>query len=192
MKTVQGVGINDYVGKIYINGEIIKSYKFWGNMLCRCYNKKFQEKFTNYKGCTVCDEWLSFSNFKKWFDENYRFDLEEKGIRLELDKDLLVKGNKIYSPRRCVFIPKKINGFLTNIQKSNTSGYAGVYFDKVNNKWVAQKRDFETGKRIKIGSYNSKIKASIKYDLYREKDVEKAKKYLKSLGYNNKVLEALR
>lgn len=55
-----------------------------------------------YEGCTVCDEWLYFSNFKKWFDENYI-----EGF--QLDKDIIIRGNKVYSPQTCCFVPKEIN-----------------------------------------------------------------------------------
>lgn len=64
---VYGVGINDYTGRIWIDGKTINSYQVWINMLMRCYDYKFQNRNTTYIGTTVCDEWLYSSKFKKWF-----------------------------------------------------------------------------------------------------------------------------
>lgn len=129
-KLVYGVGVNDYEGRVKINGKMIKSYNTWKNMLERCYDDKLLKKYPTYTDCTVCEEWLYFSNFKKWFDEHYRWDLDEKGLRPCLDKDLLVKGNKIYSPDTCIFLPNSVNSFLANKQSRNTSGYIGVTWCK--------------------------------------------------------------
>lgn len=88
-------------------------YSKWNNMFIRCYNKKYKEKTPTYEGCEVCDEWKSFDNFLKWFND------PKNGYRdgYQLDKDLLVQGNKIYSPNTCCFIPQKINSMLTRGQR---------------------------------------------------------------------------
>lgn len=84
----------------------LKSYRVWRGVLDRCFNTAFQEKEPTYKGCSICKEWLLFSTFKKWFDENY-----VDGF--EIDKDLLSDINrKLYSPQTCVFLPMEINRFL--------------------------------------------------------------------------------
>ena len=74
----------------------------WRGIIMRCYSKAHHEKHPSYIGCTVCDEWLTFSNFKKWYQEHYI-----EGF--DIDKDILVKGNKVYSPQTCCFVPKEIN-----------------------------------------------------------------------------------
>lgn len=106
---VQGVGINDCKrsATVCINGKrkITKEYATWHSMLVRCYNEKYQSKFISYKNCKVCEEWLTFSNFKAWMEKQ---DWEGK----ELDKDLLGYG-KLYSPDTCCFLTKKQNYFLT-------------------------------------------------------------------------------
>ena len=91
---VSGVGIND----IEINTKD-KCYKVWHSMMNRCYSKKYHSKFPTYQNCSVCNEWTYLSNFKRWFDENY-----VDGY--VLDKDILVKGNKVYSPETCCFVPE--------------------------------------------------------------------------------------
>lgn len=102
---VCGVGINDYIGKVKVNGTMDVAYTRWNNMLKRCYSIKELTRHPTYIGCTVCCEWLSFSNFKKWFDENYI-----EGF--DLDKDILVEGNKIYSPETCRFVPHYLNSLM--------------------------------------------------------------------------------
>ena len=192
IKLSYGVGINDFEGQVNINGRNIKSYQVWRNMLERCYNTKLHTKRPTYIGCTVCEEWLYFSNFKKWFDENYRWDLDEKGLKPSLDKDLLVDGNKIYSPATCIFIPSKVNGFMTNKQLNNASGYTGVGFFKIANKWRVQIKDFNTNKNKHIGLFDD-IEVAIKeYKLARESEVEKCREYMRNLGYDDKIISKIK
>ena len=75
-------------------------------MLERCYSQKTQEKHTTYKECSVSEEWYNFQNFAEWMDKNYNYETMQKW---HLDKDILFKGNKIYSPERCAFVPQEIN-----------------------------------------------------------------------------------
>lgn len=85
------------------------------------------KKKPSYIGVKVCDEWKYFSNFKKWFDENYRWDLVEKDIMVELDKDLFSDDNgKIYIPDTCIFLPRKINAMMKRVKSNSTSNVNGV------------------------------------------------------------------
>lgn len=84
-----------------------KAYKAWSNLLHRCYNPEPQERRPTYIGCTVCDEWLTFSNFKQWFNDNY-----VDGYHL--DKDIIHKGNKVYSPDNCCYVPARINTLIVS------------------------------------------------------------------------------
>ncbi len=77
-------------------------YTRWSNMIKRCYDPLTQDAHPTYKGCTVCDEWLVFSNYHRWYVANY-----VDGF--EVDKDKKIKGNKVYSPETCVFISKREN-----------------------------------------------------------------------------------
>ncbi|TCJ01061.1 AP2 domain-containing protein, partial [Cytobacillus praedii] len=105
--SIYGVGsIGDGLYKTSVKGKISPQYKSWHSMMTRCYNDKYQEKQPTYKGCTVVEEWHNFQNFAKWYDENY---YEVEGDKMQLDKDIIVKGNKVYSPNTCVFVPQSIN-----------------------------------------------------------------------------------
>ena len=79
-----------------------ESYKCWYHMIRRCY----ENKDTSYKDCSVCEEWLCYANFEKWYEDNY---WECGSETMHLDKDILKHGNRIYSPNNCIFVPKDIN-----------------------------------------------------------------------------------
>lgn len=113
---VCGFGINDVDIKVTNNKKNDKSYQTWTNMIRRCYSGKY----ITYAECTVSDEWKYFSNFKKWFDENY---IEE----FHLDKDILVKGNKVYSPDTCRFVPQYLNNLLNDCKNVNNGLPIGVF-----------------------------------------------------------------
>lgn len=105
-----------------------KSYRIWRLMLERCYGNRLSNKA--YIGCCVCEEWHDFANFKEWFNNNY---IEG----WQLDKDILVKGNKVYSPDTCCFVPQEINTFFTSCRVRRGSYPLGVSFVKSKNKFVA-------------------------------------------------------
>lgn len=141
-KLVFGAGINDadYVVRPTVNGEQVfcPFYRTWQEMLRRCYSAMYQEKYPTYKGCTVCDEWLTFSTFKKWMAEQ-----EWEGMCL--DKDLLKYSNKVYSPETCLFVTNAINALL------KTSGAArGIYPQGVGWKKTSGKLGAQISKHGKI------------------------------------------
>ena len=118
--TVQGIA---YIGEPdYIDRQ---SYVMWEAMIKRCYNPN-QTNVKAYAECKVCDEWLSYANFKIWYDENY-YKCEET---LSIDKDIVKPNNKIYSPNTCILIPIKLNMLMRasilkakGVTKSSNSNY---------------------------------------------------------------------
>lgn len=103
MKLVQGWGINDIPE--FSVGENKNLYKIWSRMLERVYSKNWQERYTEYAGVKISEDWKYFSNFVNWASNQYW-----KGN--DLDKDLLINGNKLYSSETCIFIPPCINKCL--------------------------------------------------------------------------------
>lgn len=105
--SIFGVG---YIGegeyKAWGVDKLTKQYTTWFGMLSRCYNENNRHKAPTYKDVSVWKEWYSFQVFAKWFDENY-----VDGCHL--DKDLLSKGNRLYSPETCCFLPQEINALFT-------------------------------------------------------------------------------
>jgi hypothetical protein len=125
-KLVCGVGYND----LTLKGNE-KVYQQWTNMLNRCYDPKFHIKNPTYKGCYVCEEWLTFSKFKEWFNVNNR-------IGMQNDKDILNKGNKIYCPEYCRFVPQEINKLLNGYDNGRGKYKPGVSWNKRAQKYSAQ------------------------------------------------------
>lgn len=102
-------------------------YDEWNHMLGRCYNPYALNKCLTYIDCYVYDEWHNFQNFAKWYEENYYECNEEK---MCLDKDILYKGNKIYSPKTCIFTPEKINVLFVRQQRQRGNFPIGVSHHK--------------------------------------------------------------
>lgn len=157
-KLVCGVGVNDSISAIKGKGWSCPFYQRWRQMLNRCYSEAYQVRFPSYKGCSVCYEWLTFSNFKLWMKKQ-----DWKGK--QLDKDILNKGNKVYSPSKCIFIPQELNKLLTD-RKANRGKYPiGVHKIGVNYRASCKKN----GKAINIGAFSTAKEAFIAYKDFKLK-----------------------
>jgi hypothetical protein len=165
-KTVHGFGINDadYIVRPRIGGVLTqcKTYSTWADMIERCYSKKFHSKNKTYIDCTVCSDWLIFSNFAKWHEENY-----VEGWHL--DKDLKIKGNKQYSPDSCVFVPQSINNILVFCDSLRGDWPVGVSFSKYHNKFKAEVRMMD--KKKFLGYFDNPISASNCYIKAKNKEI---------------------
>ena len=117
MRLVQGVGINDVP-----NSAKTKEYKLWADMLIRSYDEKLHQRQPTYLNCETSREFLSFSKFRDWCQNQIGFNQP----KFELDKDLLEKGNKEYHPDKCVFIPREINSSLRTRKKMRGDLPVGV------------------------------------------------------------------
>ena len=185
-KRVYGIG---YLGegkyKTRENRKKTKCYNTWMHMLERCYDEKLHKKHPTYKDCKVSEEWHNFQNFAKWYDENY---YEIEGERMCLDKDILVKGNKIYSPETCIFVPQTINSLFT--KRQNYRGESVIGTSPKNSKYVVHCSIInpETGKsKIKhLGYYDTQEKAFEIYKYHKEKNIKEVADY-----YKDKILEKL-
>ena len=167
-KLVCGVGNNDaqYIVRRVVDGKQVSCpyYVRWFSMLARCYDTKQFARQPTYIGCTVCDEWLTFSNFKNWM---VRQGWEGK----ELDKDVLVQGNKVYSPATCIFVPPSINKLLAS-KKGNRGAYPqGVSLNKLSGKFVAQ--CCVDGKVKALGYYKTIEAAQTAYRDFKYKVIRK-------------------
>ena len=141
-RTVCGIGFNS--GGNYetsLNKKQLKVYKLWAAMMNRCYNPIYLKQKPNYIGCAVCEEWHDFQNFAKWFYSE-RFHI----FKYELDKDILIKGNKIYSPETCCLVPHSINMLITNSGSKSGDYPQGISLHKGTGKF-----------RVRLGVYG-KIK----------------------------------
>lgn len=154
-KLVYGVGINDANYRVRIvsheggKQKVLWSCPFydrWANLLLRCYNKKELEKHPTYQGCSICEDWVYFSNFRRWmFSQNW----EGK----QLDKDILFPNNKVYSPETCVFVSQEVNKFLTDRRLHRGDLPIGVYWCKKSLKYKVQ-ISFK-GRRVHLGMFSN-------------------------------------
>lgn len=182
-KLIYGVAINDFEPENVWDDITKRAYKRWLLMLTRCYSDSFHKKYPTYKGCEVCDEWLKFSNYKMWFDKNYA-----KGY--QLDKDILVKGNKVYSPDTCCFVPQRINSLFTKPNKSIRKGITLGVHKRGNGNYQANITINTKG--VCLGTYMTENEAINAYKQAKEKFIqEMATKYYKDGRIAEKVYNAL-
>ena len=182
MRKVYGVAINDadYAVDpcIKVNGKVVHTnpcpyYRRWLCILGRCFSKQAAKLQPSYAGNSVCEEWLIFSNFKKWMEKQ-----DWKGN--VLDKDLLVYGNSIYSPETCVFIPAWLNNLFLDAKAKRGELPLGVHFQKYNdtNKYnysiskpyIASIR--KDNKLYHLGSFETKESAHLAWQKEKLKYVE--------------------
>ena len=161
-----------------------KCYDVWNGMLKRCYSEKYHQKQPTYIGCSVVDEWHDFDVFYDWFKLNYK-------AGYALDKDLLIQGNKVYSPTTCVFIPQNINSLLIERNASRGNYPIGVDFHKPSNKYRALCNNGK-GVKIHLGLFKTPQEASEAYKQYKYQLVRDiALEALKSGSIDERTYNAL-
>lgn len=162
-----GVGILD---RAFDECQEESEYR-WYCILRRVYYNQDEENYA-YKDCHVCEEWLTYSNFKKWYDEYHIDDWE-------IDKDILVKGNKVYGPQTCCFVPQEINKLFVKRQNHRGKYPIGVQYNTkhsysaIVNMW---------GKSVYLGSFKTPEEAFKAYKVAKEAYIkEVADKYKEKL-----------
>lgn len=154
------IGVGNF--RVSTKGKHSIEYIAWKSMLNRCYGKNYHKNSPTYVGCEVDEKWLNFQNFAKWFQHNY-YSLENS--RMELDKDIIKKGNRVYSEDLCVFVPQEINRILTKTNANRGSLPIGV--EKRGNKYTATCCNGNK-KQVYLGSFDSSDEAFIAYKSYKE------------------------
>lgn len=159
MNGVGYVGIGTY--RMTEDGKHTKYYQCWSDMFTRGYSNKYKERHPSYKDVTVCEEWYNFQNFAKWFEQNYI-----EGF--ELDKDILVKGNKVYSPETCCFLPHEVNSLIIKCDRKRGTYPLGV--SRVRDKFLANFT--KNMKRTNIGTFDTVGEAFQAYKTEKEKYIK--------------------
>ena len=175
LPSVCGVGIVGTKYSITISGVKTREYNLWHNMLARCYSDSSKKKRPTYEGCEVSDNFKSYEYFYEWCNKQIGFGVSG----FELDKDLLTKGNKVYSEYSCVFIPAEINTVLIKSTATRGKHLIGVYWSNTNKAFVAQVAK-NKGKPEYLGSFNTEIEAFKAYKQAKEAFVKEQANVWKS------------
>ena len=164
-KRICGAGfIGEGKYKAKENGKNTDKYNIYRSMLQRCYDPKLHEKEPTYKECEVEDYLLNFQHMGEWIDENY---YKVPGEKMCLDKDILCKGNKIYSRETCIFVPQRINNLFVKKDNGRGDSPIGVTPRPSGNYTVYCSDGY--GKNICLGTYSTKKEAFQTYKEYKEK-----------------------
>lgn len=181
-RNVRGVGYfgeGDYTATDKDDPYVKRAFQVWSTMLDRCHRESNRSMFPAYKNCLVCDEWHNYQNFRKWYDENfYQVGTE----RMHIDKDILYKNNKIYSPQTCLIVPQRIN--MLFVHKPNKQNLPNGVRLTSSGKYNAKYNDKT------LGTFETMIEAAIAHDKAKKKSViEIANEYKEEIP--EKVYNAL-
>ncbi len=163
LPSVCGIGILGTKYPPRVDGVLAKEYEIWHNMLKRCYSDTYRKKHPTYEGCEVSDNFKSYEYFYEWCNKQIGFDNEG----WQLDKDLLVKSNKVYSENTCVFLPHEINSLLTKRTTSRGEHLIGVYWCNTNRAFKAMVCK-NKGKQEHLGSFKTELEAFNAYKQAKE------------------------
>lgn len=166
---VYGAGVNDAPYKTKYrndNGEMVRCpyYSRWSHLLRRCLSHSFKSKNPTYQDCSICKEWLLFSSFKAWM-------IKQDWQGNELDKDIIIPGNKLYSPETCLFVNSEVNNII--LSRSNKRGEYKQGVVKVAGSGSYRARCKVNGKDKHIGTFKTENEAfqaykDFKYSLIAE------------------------
>lgn len=159
-------------------------YKHWHGMICRSYSNIWKARHPAYVDCTCVKEWLLLSNFKRWFDDPANG--YQEGYAL--DKDILVKGNKVYGPDTCCFVPQEINNLM--LRKETQRGLYPIGVSRYGDTYVSRGQIY--GRVTHLGSFKTPEAAFLAYKKAKEQYVkELAEKYYKEGKITERVYNAL-
>lgn len=165
-RLIYGIGVNDADYIVvkreelgYVDGKRKQKtvwkcsyYQTWAEMIRRCYDAKYQERHPTYASCTVSEDWHTFSRFREWMELQ---DFEG----LQLDKDILIKGNKLYSPETCVFVTPMVNSFANDQAAKRGEWMIGAIWHKQSKKFRANCSNPFTKKQEYLGLFTSEQQA---------------------------------
>ena len=148
------------------NSKSTREYMTWYHIIQRCYSDRLKEKQPAYKDIKVCSDWLYYENFYEWLHSQPNFDKWYYGKRWAVDKDILVKGSKIYSPETCCLIPQNVNCLFLKREAERGEYPIGVRY--TNDGFTAVCRDPFLDRSVEIGCYSTPEKAFYAYKKYKE------------------------
>jgi len=145
-----------------------RSGSVWNNMRRRCIpNGRTQSRLPTYVGCTLSDNFKDFQYFVEWSNKQVGFGIDN----YQLDKDLLFRGNKMYSEDTCIYVPKPLNMFLCSHNKTRGKYKTGVYYEPDRNKYQAKIQLVNSHKHL--GRYGTEDEAHEVYKVAKEAEARR-------------------
>lgn len=176
------IGVGEFSSSANNIGKV--AYTKWQSMLERCYEKDSKDlKYPAYSDCSVHTDWHNFQNFAKWFVSQKHHD-----AGYDIDKDILITGNRVYSEDTCCLVPPEINNMAVSLRFIGVRKPMGISYNKKSRKYIA--KICMGGYQKYIGSYKTLEQASAAY-------IELKKRYFKNMAIvhkdrlDRKVIEAL-
>jgi len=163
---VYGAGVNDWVGAVKVDGKVIKEYQLWRDMLKRCFDEKYKQKYPTYEGVTCSKDWLSMTTFIEDVSQMRGFGFDGWA----LDKDILQKGSKLYSKDTCCFVPHEVNNLLIKSDRIRGEYPVGVNFHKATGKFKAYLKI--NGKQKNLGRFTTPEEAFFAYKAAKEAQIK--------------------
>ena len=192
-RTIHGVGCLG-VGNYKVEEHEVARNRF-SNMIGRCFLESELKKAPRYRECSIVEDWLNFQKFAEWYytqtgagDKDYH-----------LDKDILVKGCKVYSPETCCLVPQEINKLFTKREAKRgeypigVSEFSeGVYRASMSNKIISD-RSWQGPLRSTVEQafqdYKHKKEATIKEVAELYKDRVDSKVYQALINYEVEITD---
>lgn len=179
-KLVYGIGVKGNNYQCNIGRNLIREYSLWSGMLRRC-AKTYQEKHPTYTGTTCSENFKSFTFFYEWCNNQIGFNnQDENGRYWQLDKDIIIKGNKTYSEDVCVFVPQKVNKLLIRRDKNRGEYPLGVCWSKWTSKFYATCCVGGANLNRHIGYFDSVKEAFFSYKAAKEAYIKQVAEDYKS------------
>ena len=170
------IGEGPYKSRIGKESKILEPYATWSRILSRCYDPVAKKKLPAYEGCTMFKPWHNLQIFGSWYEENFYQIPNEK---MEIDKDILVKWNKIYGPETCVFVSRDMNRLLERRVRARGQNPIGVSWNK-GDKYFESCCSYKN-KRVHHTFHKNEIEAFLSYKNFKEnllKNIAEEYKYI--------------
>jgi len=171
---VYGVGVGARKYSSSVSGKHRPEYQIWKFMLRRCYSEKERKSSPTYDDCIVSENFKNFDYFYEWCQEQVGFGV----IGFALDKDILIRGNRVYSEDTCVFVPKAVNLLVVTKVSCRGKYPIGVSFDKSRDKFLAMCS--RGGKLKSLGRYSTPEQAFEAYKTFKESYIKQVAEQYKS------------
>ena len=174
---VHNVGVNDWKYSVGNRGSMSLAYSVWSGILQRCYSKQQETKYPSYRGCTVSEDWKSFSSFLHFY-------LPLAKIDWQVDKDILICGNKLYSSETCLLVPAWVNTLTLNRASRKGVLPQGICLNKKN---YQVQCSFGKSKPEYLGTYKNLDNALEVYARAKQNHIESMRVELDAVGRHNNL-----